>query len=145
MKSDLLKLGLIGLTAILLQVLIFRHLSFQEMEPDFVLLVLMWVIITQNRTRAIVFAAAVGLLADFVLDLWGLNLLAKILTTLIVYPFLIRFKESRLIITQVFILLFVISLIHNLFFLIAAYFSSVYHAELVFFKILIGSSLLTSV
>ncbi len=145
MKSDLIKLGLIGLIAVLLQLLIFRHLSYQAIEPDIVLLVLMWVIITQNRTKALLFAATTGLLTDFFLDLWGLNLLAKTLTTFIVYPLLIQFKESRLIFTQVFLLLFVISLLHNLFFLLSAYFTRVYHAELVFFQILVGSSLLTAI
>lgn len=145
MKSDVLKYGIIGFVTILLQVLIFRHLSFRGIEPDFVLLVLIWVIATRERTLSLLFAAFVGIMTDFFLDLWGLHLLAKTFTTLLIYNYIPRIKETRLYLTQVFLLLFVISILHNLIFLLAAWFTQVYHAELIFLQILIGSSLLTAI
>ena len=145
MKSDLLKFGLIGLTAVLLQILIFTHLSYGAIEPDFVLIILIWVIATQGRTTAIFFAAYTGLLTDFILDFWGLHLLSKTLTTLFVYNFIPRIEETKLFLSQIFLLLLVISLVHNLLFLISAFFTQIYHAEAVFFQILFGSSLLTAI
>lgn len=144
MKSKELKFGIIGLAAVLLQILIFRHLSYGPVQPDFVLLVLIWVIATENRTTAILFAAYTGILNDFFLDYWGLHLLSKTMTTLLTYTFVPRIKETRLFFTQVFTLIFVITVAHNLIFLIASFFAQVYDADLVFFQILFGSSLLTA-
>ncbi len=144
MKSDRLKLGLIGLAAVLLQLLIFRHLSYGAIEPDVTLIVLIWIIATKSRTTSLFFAAYVGLLNDFLADLWGLHLISKIITTLLVYSFVPRIEETRLFFTQVFLLLFVIALIHHLIFLLAAFFAQIYQVESVFFQVLIGSSLLTA-
>ncbi len=145
MKSELLKFGLLGLAATLLQLLIFNHLSYGPIQADITLILLIWVIATQNRTMAIFFAAYVGLLSDIFLDYWGLHLLSKTLTTLIVYSFVPRIEESRLFFTQVFLILMGISIVHNFFFLLSAFFAQIYHAELVFFQILLGSSLMTAV
>ncbi|MEX0679857.1 MAG: rod shape-determining protein MreD [Balneolales bacterium] len=145
MKSVFIRFSLIGLVAVLLQILIFRHLGFGVMEPDFVLLILIWVIATQNRTRSLLFAAYSGLLIDLFLDLWGLHMLSKTLTTFIVYPFIPKEEDSRLFLTQIMVLIFVIALVHNLLFLIFAFFAQIYHAELIFFQILFGSSLLTAI
>lgn len=144
MKSDLVKFGLIGLASTLLQILIFNHLSYMAIRPDFPLIVLIWVIATQSRTKSLLFAAYIGFLSDFFLDLWGMHLLAKVITTLLVYTFIPRIEETRLFFTQVFLLLLVITLVHNLFFLISALFTQVYQSESVFFQILFGSSLLTA-
>lgn len=145
MKSELLKFGVIGLTAVLLQMLIFNHLSYGPIQADVTLVLLIWVIATQNRTTAILFAAYVGLLSDFFLDYWGLHLLSKTLTTLLVYSFIPRIEETKLFFTQVFLILLGISLVHNFFFLLSAFFAQIYHAELVFFQILLGSSFMTAV
>ncbi len=145
MKSELLKFGIIGLAAVLLQMLIFNHLSYGPVQADITLVFLIWVIATQDRTSAILFAAYVGLLSDIFLDYWGLHLLSKTLTTLIVYSFIPRIEETKLFFTQVFLILLGISLVHNLFFLLSAFFAQIYHAELVFFEILIGSSLMTAI
>jgi rod shape-determining protein MreD len=145
MKSELLKYGVIGLAAVLLQMLIFNHLSYGPIQSDITLVVLIWVIATQNRTTAILFAAYVGVLSDFFLDYWGLHLMAKPLTTLLVYRFVPRLDESRLFFTQVFLILLGISVVHNLFFLLAAFFAQIYQAGLVFLQIMIGSSLMTAI
>ncbi len=145
MKSELLKFGLIGLAAVLLQMLIFNHLSYGPIQADITLVALIWVIATQNRTTAILFAAFVGLMSDFFLDYWGLHLMAKPLTTLIVYKFVPRVEETRLFFTQVFLILLGISLVHNFFFLIAAFFAQIYQAGPVFLQIMIGSSLMTAI
>lgn len=144
MKSDLLLYGLAGLAAVLLQVLIFRHLSYGPIQADFTLLALIWIIATQKRTTALLFAAYTGFLHDFFLDYWGLDLLAKTLTTLLVYSYIPRAKEAKLFFTQVFLILFSVSLLHNLFFLTSALFAQIYQAETVFFQILFGSSLVTA-
>ena len=144
MKSDLLIYGLAGMAAVLVQVLIFKHLSYGPIQADFTLLALIWVIATQKRTAALLFAAYTGFLHDFFLDYWGLNLLAKTLTTLIVYAYIPRLEEAKLFFTQVFLILFSVALLHNLFYLISALFAQAYQAETVFFQILFGSSLVTA-
>ena len=144
MKSDVFKFGLIGFAAVILQVAIFNHLGYRSIRADFPLLILIWVITTQSRTTSLLFAGYVGIMTDFFHDLWGLHLLSKTVTTLLVYRFVPRIEETRLFFTQVFILLIVISMVHNLFFLISAVFTQMYQAEHVFFEILIGSSLLTA-
>ena len=145
MKSEILKFALIGFAAILLQILIFNHLSYRHIQPDFTLLVLIWVIATQNRTKSLLFAAFIGILNDFFFDLWGLHLLAKTVTTLLVHSHIPRIEETRIFSTQVFFILLVITLVHNLLFLISALFTQIYEAEPVFFEILLGSSLLTAI
>ncbi len=145
MKSELLKYGVIGLAAVLLQMLIFNHLSYGPVQADIALVALIWVIATQNRTTAILFAAYVGLLSDFFLDFWGLHLMAKPLTTLLVYRFVPRLEESRLFFMQVFLILLGISAVHNLFFLLAGFFAQIYQAGHVFLQILIGSSFMTAI
>lgn len=145
MKSDLLKFGIIGLAAVLLQLLIFRHLGYHFMEPDFTLVILVWCIATQSRTHSLLFAAYLGFLNDFFLDLWGLHLMAKTATTLLLYTFVPRINEARLFFTQAFLLLFVISLIHNFILLMAAWFTDNYTMENIILPVLIGGSLLTSV
>lgn len=144
MKSEVYKFGLLGLAAIILQILIFNHLSYRYMRPDFTLLVLIWFIATQNRTRSILFAAYVGILNDFFLDLWGLHLLSKTVTTLLIHSFIPRIEETKLFFTQAFLLFLVISLVHNMVFLVAALFTQIYQTETIFFEILFGSSLLTA-
>ncbi len=145
MKSELLKFGLIGLVAVLLQMLIFTHLSYGAIQADITLVALIWVMATQDRTRAILFAAFVGLLSDFFLDYWGLHLMAKPLTTLIVYRFVPRMEEARLFFTQVFLILLGISVVHNFFFLLVALFAQIYQAGPVLIQILVGSSLMTAI
>lgn len=144
MKSKALKYGLFGLAAVLLQMLIFNHLSYGPIQADIVLVALIWVMATRDRTTAILFAAFTGVLLDFFMDYWGLHLLSKTLTTLIVYPFIPKIEESRLFFTQVFFILLGISVVHNLFFLLSALFAQIYRADLVFLQILIGSSLMTA-
>ncbi len=145
MKSELLKYGIIGLVAVLLQMLIFNHLSYGPIQADITLVALIWVIATKDRTTAILFAAFTGLLTDFFLDYWGLHLMAKTLTTLLVHSFVFRLKETRLFFTQVFLILLGISVVHNLFFLLAALFAQIYQAGPVFVQILIGSSFMTAI
>ncbi|MDG5766090.1 rod shape-determining protein MreD [Balneolales bacterium ANBcel1] len=144
MKSDVLKFGLIGLAAIVLQVLVFNHLSYRAIRPDITLVVLIWVIATQNRTLSLIFAGYIGLMNDLFHDLWGLHLLSKTLTTLLVYRFVPRIEETKLFFTQVFLLLFVITFVHNLFFLLSALFTQTYATEHIIIELLIGSSLLTT-
>lgn len=145
MKSGLLKFGLIGTVVVLLQVVIFNHLNYEAIRPDIALLAVLWVMATHNRTTALLFAGFVGIFSDFFMDTWGLNMLAKTLAAFIVYPFTPRLEESRLFISQVFILVLAVSLIHNLFFVMAAWFSQVYETQHYFLQILFGGSLYTAI
>lgn len=145
MKSSWLPFIGMGLAAVILQILLFRHLGYGPIEPDVTLIMLIWVMSTQSRTLSLFFAAYVALLTDFFLDHWGLSLFSKTVTTLLVYRYIPRKEDSRLFFTQVFLLIFVISLLDNFLYLLAAYFSQIYSTHQVFLQILIGSSLLTAV
>ncbi|MDI6401740.1 rod shape-determining protein MreD [Balneolaceae bacterium ANBcel3] len=144
-RKEQLIYGILGLSGVLLQVLIFNHLSFGEIRPDLPLVLLIWVISTQKRTTALVFAAFTGLLFDFFMDLWGLHLMAKTATTWLVYRFTPRIEETKLVFSQVFLLIFAISFIHHLIFLLSSLFTQVYQAEHMFLEYLIGCSFLTAI
>ena len=144
MKSGMLKYGIIGTAVVLLQVVIFNHLNYEAVRPDVALLAVLWVMATSSRTTALLFAGFVGAFSDFFMDTWGLNMLAKTLAAFIVYPFTPRLEESRLFISQVFVLVFSVSLIHNLFFVLAAWFSQVYETQHYFLQILLGGTIYTA-
>lgn len=144
MKSEFLKFGAIGLAAILIQLLLFKHLRYGPVEIDFVLLVLIWVMARKDRTTALLFAAYVGFLSDFFYDLWGIHLLSKTVIAFFAYPFIPKIEESKLFFTQVFLLLFVIILAHHFIFLFSTFFTQIYDVKPIFFPVLLGSTLLTA-
>lgn len=144
MNTERLKYIGIGLGFLLIQVVLFRHLRIYHMQPDLVLIFLIWYISKQDRTSALLMAAGLGFFQDALLDLWGLNMFSKTLLTFIGYNFIPKSSNVRLLIGQVFITVLIASLVHNLIFLGLNSLILNYSAESIFWRHWIGSSIYTA-
>lgn len=145
MRSTTLQQVLWGLAIVLLQILLFRHLQFFGTHPDLILVYLLWIIATRDRTTALVAAAGTGFLQDLFLDQWGLNMMAKTLTTFLIYNFFPKVSDARMMLYQIFILVLLASLVHNLVYLGVALFADIFAADAVFWRFWIGNSIFTAV
>lgn len=134
-----------GLGFIAVQILLFRHLKVFQMQPDLVLIFVLWLMIRRDRTSVIILAASLGLLQDALLDLWGLNMFAKVLTAFIGFNLIPKGSEGRLLIGQVFLTVFIAAILHNLIFLGLSGIMEVYSAEVLFWRQWIGNSIYTAV
>lgn len=135
----------IGLVFLLLQVVLFRHLKIYQIQPDLILIFLIWYMARKDRTTALLMAAGLGFMQDALLDLWGLNMFSKTLLTFIGYNFIPRGSKKRLLVGQVFLTITIASLLHNLIFLALNGLIQNYSAEMFFWRHLLGSSLYTAV
>lgn len=135
----------VGLGFLAIQVVLFRHLRIYHIEPDLVLIFLIWYISRKDRTSALFMAAGLGFFQDALLDLWGLNMFSKTLLTLIGYNFIPKNSEVRLLTGQVFITVLIASLVHNLIFLALNSIILNYSGELFFWRHWLGSGLYTAV
>lgn len=145
MNSDRLKDFGIGLGFVALQIVMFRHLKVFEMQPDLVLIYVLWIIANRDRTSAILVAAGLGLVQDAMLDMWGLNMFAKTLMTFIGYNFVPKSSDTKLLLGQIFLIVLIASLVHNLIFLLLNLVVKSYSAELLFWRQWIGNSIYTAV
>lgn len=145
MKSQNTKDLLVGLFCVILQMIIFRHLRIFGSEADIVLIYIIWLMSTRNRTTAITLAAILGFTQDALLDLWGLNMFSKTLLAFVGYQFIPKASESKLLNGQVFLIVLVASLFHNIVFLSLSSFAKLYASGYYFWIYLIGNSLYTAI
>ena len=134
-----------GLFFVILQIVIFRHLLFFGLQPDVVIIFVLWVAIHTERTTAILLACTIGFFQDALLDVWGLNMFAKTLSLFMAYNPLSRLKESNLLLPQIFITCLLFSLLHYILFLTVGGLLDTYSSELNFWKILLGNSTYTAI
>lgn len=144
MTSDKIKDFGIGLGFLALQLLLFRHLKIYGMQPDLVLIFLLWFTARTGRTSAIAMAAILGFMQDAMLDLWGLNMFAKVLLVFVGYNFLPKKSDVRLVLGQVFLVALVAALTHNLIFIGLSSIMQNYSAEYSFWQQWIGNSIYTA-
>lgn len=145
MNIDKLKEYAIGFGVIFVQLALFRHLKIYNMQPDLILIYLLWVATKKDRTSVIILAAVLGFFQDVLLDLWGLNMFSKTLLIFAVYNFIPKSSNVRLLAGQVFLAVFIASLVHNLIFLGLNLAIDNYSAEFLFWSQWIGNSLYTAV
>lgn len=145
MNRERFKDVVIGLGFVALQIVLFRHLKIFDMEADLVLIFLVWYMTRSDRTSAILMAAGLGLVQDALLDLWGLNMFTKVLITFSLYNFIPKRSNIRLLLGQVFLIIFFVAIVHNLIFLGLNSFVESYSAELLFWKRLAGNSIYTAI
>jgi len=141
MRNELLRDIFWGLFMLFMQLAVFRHLQIFGIQADVVLIYCLYQINRRNRTTALLLAAGVGLLQDAFLDLWGMNLFSKTLTVYILSYIIRATEEVRMPTVQVFAAVLASSFLHNLIFLLLAYFSESYSANVIFWSLLLGSSL----
>lgn len=122
---------LLGIGFVLAEVLIFQHLPVFGATPDPLLVFLLWLALKYDRFKLVLFAASLGFLQDALFETWGLNMFSKTLLCFWVFNFLKRNSERQLITWQIFLIVYVAAIFHNLIFLglssfIAAYATGYY-------------------
>lgn len=145
MNPDRLKNIGLGLLFLLVQVVLFRHLKIYQVQPDLVLIFLVWYMARKDRTSAILMAAGLGIAQDALLDLWGLNMFSKTLLVFVSYNFIPKNTKKQLLLGQVFLTILIICFAHNLILLGLNALIENYTAEIFFWRHLFGNSLYTSV
>lgn len=145
MKQSVLVDFLAGLAAILLQVMIFRHLEVWGITPDVTLLYILGLCAVRPRTYALIMGAAIALLLDIFLDTWGVHLFSVTVVILFTHRLIATQWENKLLIGQTFLLLLVLAAVYNLIFLLIASFAGIYDTSLLFLNFWLGSSLYTAV
>lgn len=117
MSTDTYKDILIGFSFIIAEVLVFQHLSFFGATADPLLIFVLWIAMKYDRVKLVIMVAGLSLLQDALFDYWGLNMFSKTLLCFIAFNFLNRRKENRLLIWQIFLVIFIAAIFHNLIFL----------------------------
>lgn len=134
----------IAILAVVMQVVFFRHLKIFGMQPDVVLIFLLWYMTRSSRTAAILMAAFLGLTQDALLDLWGLNMFAKSLLAFLAHKWVASNMELRLQLPRILAVVFIAALGHNLIFVSLSFLMDTYTAELLFWRYWIGNALYTT-
>lgn len=135
----------IGIVFLLMQIILFRHLKVFQVQPDMVLIFLVWYMARKDRTSALLMGAGLGFLQDAMLDLWGLNMFSKTLLIFMSYNFIPRGSKKRLLVGQVFLTILIAGLLHNLIFLGLNGLIQNYTGETFFWQHLFGNSIYTAV
>lgn len=133
-----------GLLFVILQIIIFRHLTFFGIQPDIVVIFVIWIAMNTKRTAAILIVAVTGFFQDALLDVWGLNMFTKTLSLFIAYNTLSRLNQSNLLVPQIFLTCLLFSLLHYILFLTVGGLLEAYSNELNFWKIWFGNSVYTA-
>lgn len=145
MTTERVKDFAIGLGFVALQIVMFRHLKIWEMQPDLVLIYILWLITQRDRTTCLIMTAGLALVQDALLDMWGLNMFSKILLTFITYNFIPKSSDVRLLIGQIFLTVLIASMVHNIIFLGLNIIVESYSAELLFWRQWIGNAIYTAI
>jgi len=144
-RSDNLRILLIGLGIVVLQIMLFRNLRIFNAEADLVLVYILWVCMKKNKTESLLYAGLFGFLQDSFTDLWGLHMFSKTLLVFILHSFLNRISENRFIFWQIFLIILAAAFLHNLIFFSVSLFTEVYATEYVLWSILFVSSIFTAI
>ncbi len=143
-KSVFLRYLLLGAGMLAVQIILLRHLKIYDAESDLLLVYLIWLCTKKNRTETLLIAGILGLLQDALLDLWGMHLFSKVLLVFITHGFLSNLSEKRFVFWQVFIIILLAALLHNVIFWGVGLFSEAIATDYVFWNLIIGSSLFTA-
>lgn len=144
MNSQRLKQIGYGLIFVLIQLLMFRHLKLFQIQADLILIYIIWVMVTDNRTSSIVIAALLGFVYDMLMDTWGLHMFTKTFVAFAAFNIMPRYSEIRLPAGQVFFIVFGMGLLHNILFLGVASFIEAFSESLFFWRHWIGNSIYTA-
>ena len=137
------KVGL-AVLVVVLQIVFFRHLKIFEIQPDVILIFLLWYMSQSSRTAAILMAAFLGFAQDALLDLWGLNMFAKVFLTFIGHGWISGNMDLRTPVPRVLTVVLFAAIVHNLIFVILSLAVEPYTAEIFFWRQWIGSAIYTT-
>lgn len=144
MSTQLFKDLGVGLIFVISEVLFFQHLSIFGTTADPILFYLLWLIGRYERTQMLFMAAVLGLVQDAFFDLWGLNMFSKTLLIFIIFNFIKRRSENQLILWQIFTVIFLTAVIHNIIFFSLGSFFEAYATQYTTFLMVTGSALYTA-
>ncbi len=144
MNPSLFRHILIALLALASQIMLFRHLRILGSEADVILIYLIWLMSMHSRTTVLLFAAALGLMQDALLDLWGLNLFSKVSVVMLFYYFIPKVDEPKQPFARFFVLLIGISFFHNVLLIMLSVFVKSLASSAVFYQVLIGNTIFTT-
>lgn len=135
----------LAIAAVVMQVVFFRHLKIFGMQPDVVLIFLLWYMMQGTRTAAILMAAFLGLAQDALLDMWGLNMFAKTLLAFLAHNWISTNLELRHQLPRILAVVLIAALGHNLIFVTLNILTENYTAELLFWRYWIGNAVYTTI
>lgn len=144
-KSGLPRFLMMGFGAVIIQVILLRHLTIFNAEPDLVLIFALWICTKRPKTEALLITAFAAFFQDALTDLWGLNLFSKVITVFILHNFLSRTSERSFLIWQVFLIVAGASFLHNFFFFIVSSLSGVFASEYVMVSLLLAATIFTAI
>jgi rod shape-determining protein MreD len=135
---------MLGFGAVIIQVVLLRHLTIFNAESDLVLIFALWICTQRSKTEALIFTAVTAFFQDALTDLWGLNLFSKVLTVFILHNFLNRTSERSFLVWQTFLIVAGASFLHNFFFYIVSFLSGLFASEFVVISLLLVSTIFTA-
>jgi hypothetical protein len=144
MNMSIIKHIFVGFLALAAQIMLFRHLRIFGAEADVVLIFIFWLMSIHTRTTVLFFAAAFGLFQDALLDLWGLNMFAKVLMVLFFYNFVPKVDEPKQPFVRFLVIFTGITFFHNLILVGLASFIQSLSATAVLGRVLVGNTLFTT-
>lgn len=145
MNSQLVRHIAFGILFIILDVLFFQHLTLFGASIDSLLFYLLWIIQKYDRVQLILITASLALLQDALFDFWGIMMFAKTLTVFIIYNFIRRRSEAQLLLWQIFVIIFISALVHNIILFALTSFFTAYAVGYSPFSLIVGNSLYTAI
>jgi rod shape-determining protein MreD len=144
MSSSLFKHILIAFLVLASQIMLFRHLSILGSEVDIILIYLIYLMSVHDRTTVLFFASGLGFIQDALLDLWGLNMFAKVSVVMLFYNVIPKVDDPKQPFTRFFVLLVSVTFLHNFMMLGLALFVQSLSASAVITKVLVGNTIFTT-
>lgn len=126
------------------QMLLFRHLRVFGAEADFILIFLIWLISQRDRTSVLIFAAVLGLSQDALLDLWGLNMFAKVSVVMFCYGMVPTAEETKPALAKIAMIILAITFIHNLIMIMISAFVMSLSTTATFTTVLFANTIFTT-
>lgn len=133
-----------GLLYIAIQIILIRHLRLFDVQADIFWLYLIYIAAVRDRTYTIFLTGLLTLLLDAMLDTWGLYMFSYTATMFIVHRFIPRLMDNRLLIPQIALILFSVSVLGNGIVAGMTNFVDIYSSDVFFWKILLGNSAYTA-
>ncbi|HAC16725.1 MAG TPA: hypothetical protein DCE78_12400 [Bacteroidetes bacterium] len=144
MSSSLFKHILIAFLVLASQIMLFRHLRIFGSEADIILIYLIYLMSAHERTTVLLFAGGLGFIQDAMLDLWGLNMFAKVSVVMLFYNVIPKLDDPKQPFARFFVLLVSITFIHNLIMVVLALFVQSLSASAVMTRVLVGNTIFTT-
>lgn len=145
MRGNTLKHIGLGVIFVLSHILLFQHLKIFGAIADPVLIFVVWLATQRDRTSTLIIAAGLGFFQDALFDVWGLYMFSKTLLAFLIYNTINKYTHKKLIIWQIFVIMLIIAVIHNLLFISLGSVIESYSIGISIVSFLVGNSIYTSI